>query len=201
MAPQLYWPINAPQQSFPALLNWWTQQNSKGRGIWPGLNAAGAGEKFSTTEIGRQVEATRAQPGAGGNLFFHLKSISGNSALSGIVRDENKELVLVPAIPWSNNTVPAMPQLTVTGDTASTINVHWQADTNDLRCWVLQYHGTNNVWETRIYLPAETGCVFSSGAPDIISISTVNRFGMMSVPAVVRRTGPSRSGKSLLYMR
>ena len=38
-APQLYWAVEPPEQSFPALLNWWTQQNPKGRHLWPGLNA------------------------------------------------------------------------------------------------------------------------------------------------------------------
>jgi len=27
----------AKEQSFPALLNWWVQQNPKGRHLWPGL--------------------------------------------------------------------------------------------------------------------------------------------------------------------
>ena len=35
-SPQLYWPVDAPQQSFPALLNWWTAQNVNNRGLWPG---------------------------------------------------------------------------------------------------------------------------------------------------------------------
>src|SRR5688572_3551901 len=37
LAPQLYWSISAPQQSFPVLLDWWLAQNTMGRHVWPGL--------------------------------------------------------------------------------------------------------------------------------------------------------------------
>ena len=30
-APQLYWAIDPPEQSFPVLLKWWAEQNAKGR--------------------------------------------------------------------------------------------------------------------------------------------------------------------------
>src|SRR6185369_3444247 len=99
LAPQLYWPVNSPQQSFPVLLNWWTQQNIKGRGIWPGLSAASVGEKVSAEEMGRQIAATRVQPGASGEIFFHLKNVSENVDLRRVVADGNREFALVPAIP------------------------------------------------------------------------------------------------------
>ena len=35
-APQLYWAIEPPQQSFPVLLKWWAQQNAKARLLVPG---------------------------------------------------------------------------------------------------------------------------------------------------------------------
>src|SRR5208282_4517401 len=50
-SPQLYWPVDSPQQSFPALLNWWSAQNFKGRNLWAGLNASAVGEKWNPDEI------------------------------------------------------------------------------------------------------------------------------------------------------
>ena len=44
LAPQLYWSIAAPQQSFPALLDWWILQNARGRHVWPGLAAYRVGD-------------------------------------------------------------------------------------------------------------------------------------------------------------
>ena len=37
LAPQLYWPIAAREQSFPALFNWWRAQNSKAATSLPAL--------------------------------------------------------------------------------------------------------------------------------------------------------------------
>src|SRR4051812_21646520 len=37
LSPQLYWPINGPQERFTSLDEWWRSQNVKDRAIWPGL--------------------------------------------------------------------------------------------------------------------------------------------------------------------
>src|SRR5256885_9141906 len=37
VAPQLYWPVSPPEQSYPVLLEWWVSQNAKARHVWPGL--------------------------------------------------------------------------------------------------------------------------------------------------------------------
>src|SRR5205085_43385 len=39
-APQLYWSIDAREQSFPMLLKWWADQNPKGRHVLAGLDDA-----------------------------------------------------------------------------------------------------------------------------------------------------------------
>ena len=44
-SPQLYWPIDLPDQSFPVLLQWWTEQNPKHRNIWPGIYSEGVAGK------------------------------------------------------------------------------------------------------------------------------------------------------------
>ena len=35
-APQLYWRTYAPQQDYATLLQWWAEQNTHGRHLWPG---------------------------------------------------------------------------------------------------------------------------------------------------------------------
>ncbi|MEO5568655.1 MAG: family 10 glycosylhydrolase, partial [Gemmatimonadaceae bacterium] len=61
--PQLYWAIGAPQQSFPALLDWWIGENVARRHVWPGVatyrvqnNTASA---LSLAEIPTQIRMTR----------------------------------------------------------------------------------------------------------------------------------------------
>ena len=78
LAPQLYWRIDPPAQSFPVLLKWWTENNPKHRLIVAGLNttAIGATSNYTTSDAGnkgwpageivKQIELTRQQPGAAG---------------------------------------------------------------------------------------------------------------------------------------
>ncbi|HUQ79843.1 MAG TPA: family 10 glycosylhydrolase, partial [Gemmatimonadaceae bacterium] len=85
LAPQLYWAISAPQQSFPSLLDWWLAESVQGRHVWPGLAsyrvADGTSSAFSTAEIPSQVSLTRQRSAGTGHLLYNttttLKSNGG----------------------------------------------------------------------------------------------------------------------------
>jgi uncharacterized lipoprotein YddW (UPF0748 family) len=195
-APQLYWPVDAPQQSFPALLNWWSQQNVKGRNLWPGLSAA----KFSAGEIGRQIQIIRAQPGAGGEIFFHLKNLTDNPALAAVIRKNYARSALVPASQWLDSFPPEKPKLIVAENTRTNLRVRWENSAGESAwLWVLQFHGTNNVWATEILPAGRTNYNFGNSSPDIISVQAVDRVGNSSPPAALKKTGPARNGKAMIY--
>src|SRR5437764_12898204 len=61
--PQLYWPIDKKEQSFPKLLDWWVSQNTQHRHVWPGLGTY----RHSTKETVAQIKLTRERPGAPGH--------------------------------------------------------------------------------------------------------------------------------------
>ena len=188
-APQLYWPVDSPQQSFPVLLNWWVTQNVKGRNLWPGLNASDVGEKWNPDEIARQIAITRRQPGASGEIFFHLRNLTENPALAGVVRSQYAQVALVPATPWLNSSPPGKPKISVTTSAGTNLVVRWEMATNEFaKSWVLQYRGTNSVWTTQILPANQGGCIFARSAPDVISISAVNRYGNVSPPATIEKT-------------
>jgi uncharacterized lipoprotein YddW (UPF0748 family) len=65
LAPQLYWPIDRREQSFPVLLRWWMSQDRRRRGIVAGLFAS----KWSAEEIERQIALTRRAKARGFILF------------------------------------------------------------------------------------------------------------------------------------
>jgi uncharacterized lipoprotein YddW (UPF0748 family) len=200
-APQLYWAVDAPQQSFPALLNWWTQQNVKGRNLWPGLNAAAVGDKFTAAEIGRQIGLIRNQPGAGGEIFYHLRSLTENYNLNSTVRSQYTQAALVPASPWLDATPPDRPKLTVTTQKKSSVSVRWEnAGGEPVWKWVLQYR-TNEVWTTEILPANQTAQTFPDFAPDVIAISTVDRTGNLSLPIALKKTMPApiHPRKLLMY--
>jgi len=201
-SPQLYWPSDAPQQSFPALLNWWSEQNVKGRNLWPGLDAAAVGEKFSANEIERQIQITRAQTGASGEIFYHLRNLFDNQTLTGIIRGQYTQTALVPASPWLDSFPPDKPVLAVVESSRASLQVSWGNPGGEPAwLWVLQSRANNGGWTTEI-LPAEqTTHTFSNAIPDVVSISAVDRTGGLSPAAAIKKTLPVRTGKATLILQ
>jgi uncharacterized lipoprotein YddW (UPF0748 family) len=120
--PQLYWPIDRPQQSYVALLRWWNEENTKGRHLWPG-NYTGKisftnAQKFSVDEILNQIRLTRAQPGATGNVHFSSTVFMRNPErfTERLAREVYDEPALVPASPWLGRGAPARPVATLRTD-------------------------------------------------------------------------------------
>ena len=183
-SPQLYWAIDPPAQSFPVLLRWWTQQNFHDRNLWPGLKAAAVGEKFTTAEILRQIQLIRAQPGAGGELFYHLRSVLDNRALGDAVHAAYTQAALVPPSPWLDDTPPEKPRLTATASHDS-LRVQWsQPGPEPVWRWVFQAR-TNGVWTTEILPAGQTARLFSHHLPDAVAVRAVDRVGNLSAALVL----------------
>lgn len=156
--PQLYWEIAKPQQSFVALLTWWTQQNPAGRNIWPGIATYRTGDTFDNNEINYQIQWARIIDGVSGHVHFSAKSLMNN--VEG-VRDNLAESVyaqpaLIPASPWlSDGKTPPAPEVTVTSINDQGIRLvggHLLPET--ARWWVVQVKRDGN-WNHTI-LPADT---------------------------------------------
>jgi uncharacterized lipoprotein YddW (UPF0748 family) len=199
-SPQLYWSMDAPQQSFPVLLNWWAQQNAHGRHLWPGLNAANIGEKWGPDEIARQIAATRKQAGAGGEIFYHLRSLTDNAALADSVRAAYAQPALVPASPWLDSIPPGKPKLTVVENSPSSLRLQWETADKPARLWVLQFR-TNQVWTTEILPAARTNWAFAKPAPDLISICAVDRVDNLGSPAALRKYLLVPAGKRTMILK
>jgi uncharacterized lipoprotein YddW (UPF0748 family) len=84
LAPQLYWPIEKREQSFPALLRWWSRQDRLGRGIVAGMTinrvATGRPNSVPPEEIGRQIELVRRERQAVGFILFSAHTLMENRA-------------------------------------------------------------------------------------------------------------------------
>jgi uncharacterized lipoprotein YddW (UPF0748 family) len=186
-APQLYWPVDSPQQSFPVLLQWWREQNVKGRNLWPGLNAVNVGEKWKADEIARQIQIARGQ-NVNGEIFFHLKNLTDNPALADVIRNEYPQAALVPASPWLDSFPPDKPTLTATIQKNSGASASWQSVGQPAQLWLLQFRGTNNVWTTEILPASQNNYDFENSSPEIISIRAVDRVGNLSLPTSLKRT-------------
>jgi uncharacterized lipoprotein YddW (UPF0748 family) len=53
--PQLYWTIDRPKLGFITYYDWWLEQNTQGRHIWPGMYTSKIGDDRNAAEILRQV--------------------------------------------------------------------------------------------------------------------------------------------------
>lgn len=81
LAPQLYWPIDRREQSFPALLRWWMAQDRRRRGVVAGVSvsrvASGRTNAVTADEIARQIALTR-RAGARGFILFSARALMEN---------------------------------------------------------------------------------------------------------------------------
>jgi uncharacterized lipoprotein YddW (UPF0748 family) len=78
LAPQLYWGIEPAKQSFPVLLDWWREQNTQGRGLWPGIATERIGPNRRASEIVRQIELTRKGTSRPGHIHWSMKALMQN---------------------------------------------------------------------------------------------------------------------------
>jgi hypothetical protein len=183
LAPQLYWPIAQREESFPALLQWWRAQNPKGRHVYAGLNDAAVGKTFSTDEIARQIQIVRTQTSVGGELHFHLRSVTDNPALAAAVRAQYAQPALVPTSPWIAAAPLLQPKLTVdTGNNSA--HARWEnSNVESPRNWLFQ-SCVNGNWTTQIFPGGQADFYFNSGSPEAISLRAVDRLGNLSEPTI-----------------
>ncbi|MFL5594359.1 MAG: glycoside hydrolase family 10 protein [Gemmatimonadaceae bacterium] len=193
--PQLYWPIDRPDLSYPALLKWWVEQNVKSRHIWPGNyldKVTGTPTGWPAQEMLDQVALTRAQPGATGNVYFSMQSFMfGRDGLpEKLVAGPYVSRTLVPASTWLDSVPPATPIVRVgldPGTGASTVSLQPQG-TEQTWVWLVRTRvGTG--WTTdvlpglqRFYMiPRSPG----DATADELAVSAVDRNGNESAPVLV----------------
>jgi uncharacterized lipoprotein YddW (UPF0748 family) len=184
-APQLYWAISAPQQSFSALLDWWLGENVKNRHVWPGLAAYkvnnGTAGAFSMTEIPDQIRLTRTRVGGTGQLLYNtswtLKNNSGALA-TALAGDLYSKTALPPAYPWLGSTTPTAPTLTLSG---STLQISGDA----ARWWAVRERSAG-VWATKIVFGTERSLPIAQTV-DRVLVQAVDRVGNISQSTEWRR--------------
>jgi len=188
LAPQLYWAIAPPQQSYTALLDWWLAASTAGRHVWPGLAAYrvndGSASAFSMQEIPDQIRATRQRAAGTGNLLYNtswtLKRNAGALA-SSLAADLYKTGAVVPASPWLDATPPGSPSIAVASDVLQII----PASGESARWWALRIR-TSAGWTTRVLFG--TAVTFSlPPVTDRILVNAIDQGGNASIAAEWRR--------------
>ncbi|MBL0939568.1 MAG: family 10 glycosylhydrolase [Gemmatimonadaceae bacterium] len=207
--PQLYWPIAQTAQSYPVLLDWWLQENTKARHMWVGHSASReAGNTFKPGEINAQLEITRstvardsARLRATGDVLFSMKALmpmptdtSGRrpaERLQQLYADD----ALIPASPWLGRTKPGVPTARVLRDAVSREWVLHVTPSARAR-WITVRTARDGVWTTQVHPSSNTQIVIGpatlESAPRTY-LTAVDRNGNESA-AVLARAITTRGG-------
>jgi uncharacterized lipoprotein YddW (UPF0748 family) len=189
-APQLYWKIEQTPQSYPVLLQWWTEQNTKNRNLWVGNYTSKVGTGWEVSELINQIKITREQKGASGNIHFSMKPLLENR---GSVSDElgtniYAEPAIGPAYPWLSSRKVTKPTLKAKSEKGA-MKLNWSSRDENLGNWVLQTK-VDGKWTAHILSPDQTSQTITTNAlspvlPEAVAITAINRYGNASEPDLV----------------
>jgi len=186
--PQLYWKIDQTPQSYPVLLNWWINQNSQARHIWPGNYTSRVGDDskapWTLHEIVYQVKTTRGHAGSTGNVHFSMKAFLKNQGgiADGLAKSVYGLPALVPASPWLGEVKLGKPGIMrsedpVTGGSVLTLQ---PAAEDKVWLWCIQTY-TRGTWNTQVIPGTKANFALSANKaaplPDAFAISAIDRLG------------------------
>lgn len=204
VAPQLYWRVASPRQPYDRLLDWWVDQNTHQRHIWPGLFTSKSdvedvgGHSWRAAEILEQLRLTRDRSGATGNIHFSMRVLGANrDSIANHLWRAYAEPALVPASPWLDPIPPAVPITTSYLDPA-TGAVHIQfapGDGKPVRQWVVHERRAGH-WSTRLLAGSErayTAWDPDGSGVDAVIVLAVDRVGNESAPSHTRAAMAARA--------
>jgi uncharacterized lipoprotein YddW (UPF0748 family) len=184
IAPQLYWRIDPPAQSYPVLLQWWTENNPERRHIYPGNRLSVLDDKdWSISEYQKQVEITRNLNSklSLGNIYYNMKVFKENRL--GVVDTFKTSIyadpALAPTMQWLEERTPAIP----TGVRVREGKLTWRETTNkDIRSWAL-YQQKGESWKLlKVIDVATTSATVELGT---YALCAVDRMAKESLGVVV----------------
>ncbi len=143
--PQLYWPINRQNASFPVLLGWWAGENTMKRHLWPGMSVGRDTSIRSVNETLNQIMITRGMvPESKGAVHWSISSVTKNPNLAkALLESTYKNQAIVPASPWLDNKAPDVPKVSTSKTDKLTIS--WShPDERDVFRWVVYFKYGNN---------------------------------------------------------
>lgn len=197
LAPQLYWPVKAVDPgfpSFPVLLQWWSEQNAKGRALWPGLSLYCVAADRQAAETAGQIRYVRQTVSSSGQILWNARALAQNRGglVSALAEQCYSQPAVVPAMAWLEQRPPRAPALRVVGERGSGLKVSWDGPSPDSGwLWVVQTRWDGR-WQTQVLPNRQTSLHFSAQSkPDAIAVRALSRGGQLSAPAAVEQMGRS----------
>ncbi|HXT15242.1 MAG TPA: family 10 glycosylhydrolase [Gemmatimonadaceae bacterium] len=190
-APQLYWPIAPPQQSFPVLLDWWRSVNVKGRHIWPGLAtyriAENSARRIPAQEILNEIDTMRVRATDIGHIHFNTTVLMKDAdSVDEQLMTRYAQPALIPASPWLGAKPPARPRaaLALDAETKEPIVKLVPAAKSLVWLWTVRSRA-NGVWTSEV-LPGWLRSHRLPFAADSVVVTAVSRTGVESAVVTAR---------------
>lgn len=181
LSPQLYWETARKGQSFPVLLDWWKQQNTKHRFIWPGLAAyrIGSTATFTAGEIASQIGKTRDSAETSGAIFFSEKSLRND--LGGVQKELSEKVyktdTIIPQFSWIKTEMIQSPHVVVSRD-PQFVRVKWTETGRRKAFWFVVYAKDKTGWSHSVLPASETSITLSANRKiEKIIVTSVDRIG------------------------
>ncbi len=187
LAPQLYWAIAAPQQSYLALLDWWLSQSTAGRHVWPGLAtyrvADGTASAFTTAEIPNQISLTRSRAAGTGHVLYNTSTTlrKSNGAVAASLATLYATRALVPATLWLDSAPPPTPTVSVSGRVVQITPGVGETT----RWWVVRSRAAGT-WTTRVLFGDQRALTLDAD-PERVLLTAVDQAGNASSAAAWAR--------------
>jgi uncharacterized lipoprotein YddW (UPF0748 family) len=195
MAPQLYWRIDQAAQSYPRLLEWWTQQNTLDRHIYTGNYLSKLdNQAWSLDEFRRQVEISRGSTvvnnGSLGNIFFSLKVFMQDwyGVNAFFRRNIYPTPALTPAMPWLDAIAPDQ----VEASNSAAGQISWEPNYSEALKGLALYKQTGEKWTLQRILPPTA--THADVPPGTYAIRPVDRAANEGEPSIVTVRGFRRAG-------
>ncbi|WP_244183328.1 glycoside hydrolase family 10 protein [Polaribacter sejongensis] len=150
--PQLYWPINRMDVSFPVLLNWWIGENTKERHLWPGMSIGRKKGEEAIDETINQIMITRGMTSKSpGTVHWSIAPLIDSPELTeAIFNGPYKKQALTPSYPWLSTTTPEAPTVNYSKE-KNNLQVTWTHKNIDkIANWVV-YYKYNSKWDYSIH--------------------------------------------------
>ncbi len=177
LMPQLYWPIDKPEQSFTALLGWWDQQNLLARHLWPGLSLIRSGPAYPRwleDEVPRQLNELSRHNASGLSMFsasvLRDQPLFARTLASGAFA----EAAVVPDAPWLGLRAPTITGSIEPGHASDTLVVRASAD--PIR-WLVMRQRASGQWTTQAVPGSERRFLLTS-ADQAVLVQGVFRAGV-----------------------
>jgi uncharacterized lipoprotein YddW (UPF0748 family) len=185
--PQLYWRIEGPQ-SYPALLQWWSDENVKGRHLWPGNGAHNvrrsaavepARNAWPAEELINQIELTREIVDQPGSVHFSMKCLVDNrdGLTDKLKNGVYAEPALIPAIDWLGGKPPGQPEVKARRTSDGVALEFTPADGEAPRLWVVRVRAGDK-WTAKIVPGVEIKSLIKADEQvEEVAVSAVSRLG------------------------